>query len=198
MEGSTLEQETDEERAERERLEQEAEALAAAANDPEAERRKAAVDAAANVEDPKDLTEQEAMDGAEWFMSDEEEDEGYLDFDLNVGQKSPKWVRFRVQALTRERIDQIRKQNQIIQPDGTIQNRELEANVRIAVEALISPNLSKPENRVVRGQTFMDPADALVARFAHKPGLVDQITGKAIDVSGYNEGDIREVRAGKR
>jgi hypothetical protein len=52
--------------------------------------------------------------------------------------------------------------------------------------------------RKVRGQSYMDPADALEARFAHKPGLVDQITGKVIDVSGYGDGDLREVRAGKR
>jgi hypothetical protein len=162
------------------------------------QRRKQAVDKAADSEDGSDLTEQEAQDGADWFTSDEEEEEGYLDFDLNVASKGERWVRFRVQALQRKEIDLIRKQNTVEKPDGTRETNELDANVRIAVEGLIVPDLRKPEMRKVRGQSYMDPADALEARFAHKPGLVDQITGKVIDVSGYGDGDLREVRAGTR
>jgi hypothetical protein len=143
------------------------------------------------------LTDREALDATEWFMSDEVEEEGYLDFEMNVGVKTPRWVTFRVQSIGRERIDEIRRQNTPELPDGTRRPQELAINTRIAAEGLISPDLKKPEMRMVRGQQYMDPADALAARFAHKPGLIDQLSAKVIDATGYNDDDVREVRAGK-
>jgi hypothetical protein len=163
----------------------------------------AAADAAPTAEDPSGgLTDQQVHDATEWFMSDEEEIEGFKDFDLNVGQQTPKWVRFRAGALLRERINEIREQNTATVTDprtGRDEKKINEAgvNLRIAAEGLLIPNLKDPKTRRVRGQDYMDPADALTARFAHKPGLIDQITGEVIDVSGYNDDDKREVRAGK-
>lgn len=169
-------------------------------DDVDAIRRHAAVQKAASVTDPQALTEQEAQDATDWFTSAEVETEGFHDFELNVSNGKPKWVKFRVGALPRERITEIRKQNTITILEGDREVKvpdETAINTRIAAEGLLNPDLKDPKNRTVRGEQFMDPAAALAARFAHKPGLIDQITGETIDVSGYNDGDKREVRAGK-
>jgi hypothetical protein len=150
--------------------------------------------------DPEKVTPQQAADATAWFMSSDEEDEGWRDVDLNVASTGEKWVRFRVQALPRERIDEIREQNvRTVFRDGkkVEETDQVASNTRISAEGLAIPDLSNPEMRVVRGQKFMDPADALEARFAHKPGLIDQLTGYVLSVSGYNTDDVREVEAGK-
>jgi hypothetical protein len=176
-------------------------------DNPTAQRRLAAVNAAADAKPTPDdqaggLTAQQVQDATDWFLSDSEESEGYVDFELNVVNTGFKWVRFRAGALPRERINQIREQNTITVPDPetgkeTKKGNEAAINLRIAAEGLLSPNLKDPNMRKVRGQDFFDPADALQAKFAHKPGLIDQITGYVIDASGYNDEDSREVRAGK-
>lgn len=182
-------------------MEASASSAAAVAEDPAKARRHAAMAAAADAKSPSDLTDQQAQDATDWFTSDEEEVEGFKDFELNVGQQVKKWVMFRVGALTRERINEIREQNTLTteDSDGTTTRKVNEAatNARVAAESLLKPNLKDAKMRRVRGQDYMDPSDALVARFAHKPGLIDQIAGQAIDVSGYNDDDVREVRAGK-
>lgn len=183
-------------------------AAKATGDDPDKNRRLAAVNAAAEVgRDPQakpkeDLTDRQAMDATDWFLSSEEEEDGWKDFDLNVSNGDvKKWVRFRVQASTRERIDQIRDQNTMTVLDAKgVEEKKPDGpaiSLRTAVEGLVRPDLSKPEARRVRGQDYMDPADALAARFAHKPGLIDQIAGQVIAVTGYDDEDMREVAAGK-
>jgi hypothetical protein len=169
-------------------------------------RRLEAVNAAADAKtedgrpDPEQVTPQQAADATAWFMSSDEEDEGWRDVDLNVANTGEKWVRFRVQALPRERIDEIREQNvRTVFRDGkkVEETDQVASNTRISAEGLAIPDLTNPEMRMVKGQKYMDPADALEARFAHKPGLIDQLTGYVLSVSGYNTDDVREVEAGK-
>lgn len=169
------------------------------------DRRLAAVHAAADTPEDKvdGLSPREAQDGTDWFMSPEPESEGYMDFELNV-EHAPKqkWVRFRVGVMDPDRITAIRQQNIVTRTDPQTGREEqvlnsYAANKRIAAEGLINPDLSSVETRKVRGQTYADPADALEARFAHKPALIEHIAGYVIEVTGYNESDSREVRAGK-
>lgn len=148
------------------------------------------------ADNPDDTSPAERSEALAWFL-DPEPDEGAWDYiELNVGRRgaNEKWVRFKIQTLQRERITQIREESTRGRGDDSKTDAN-EANLKIAVEGLLDPDLSKPENRRVRGQNYLDPADALVARFAHKSGLIDQIAGAVVELSGYDEQDRREVRA---
>lgn len=178
-------------------------------DDAAKDRRLAAVHAAAEIPDDAspeqlaDLSPREAQDATDWFLSPEPESEGYMDFELNVVHGLPqKWVRFRVGVLDPQRITEIRQQHVITRLNPRTGEEEeildsVAANRRIAAEGLLRPDMGDPRNRKVRDQSYADPADALVARFAHKPALIDHIAGYVVEVTGYNERDSREVRAGK-
>lgn len=146
---------------------------------------------------PDELDGVTRSEATAWFLDENAETEasGYLPVNVATIGKSPKWINFGVQVIPRERVQQLREEARVTKSDGTKEVDEMEANLRIAVEALIDPDLTNPANRVVRGTRYTDPADALVARFAHKPGLIDQIAGAIVKASGYNDADVKEVRA---
>lgn len=148
--------------------------------------------------DPKATTAEERSAALEWFLSSEVEETAwaYLPVNVSAAGQAERIVDFKIQVLDRDRIKQIRDESRRTNADGVLEMDEMEANLRIAVEGLIEPNLRKDERlRVVRGQQFLDPADALKARFTHKPGIIDQIAGKIIQISGYNDADVKEIRA---
>lgn len=155
--------------------------------------------AAAAAKAPQDITTNEASLATEWFLSEDEQEVAFDTIELNVGgpqgSSKEKWVPFKIQVVDRDEIRRIRQEATAVGRDGTPEVNEMEANLRIAVKGLMDPDLSQPENRKVRGQSYLDPGDALAARFAHKSGLIDQLAGKIVELSGYNDADVREVRA---
>lgn len=168
-------------------------------NNPE----RAAVLAAAEKREGQELTETTKMDATAWFMSEEpEETIAFRRLEINVSADPDRiieveWV---VKALTRERITQIREEaatstagRRRARRDENMTGDTALANARIAAEGTLSPDLRDPK---VRGQ-FTDPVDALKHRFKHKPGLIDQICGHVIEVTGYNDEDVREIEAAK-
>lgn len=154
---------------------------------------RAAVESAAEGEE---LTTKQAMDAAEWFLSpDPDEDVSTQTIQLRVGKPGTprEWVNWTVKSIDRERIQGIREQER-----KKKRNRrdveafdEVSANLRIATEGTLYPDLT--ENRGIHA----DPADALKARFAFKPGLIDQIAAAVISVTGYDDDDVNEIDAVK-
>lgn len=152
--------------------------------------------------EPENIPAPAAAAATDWFLSDDETtgSTAAQPIELNVGGPvgtgREKWVEFIVQPIEREELKRIRKQNTKPGANNTEEVDEMAANLRITVEGLVSPNLKGDKRmRKVRGTEYLDPADALAARFAHKPGLIDQLAGKIIEVSGYSDGDIRDVKA---
>jgi hypothetical protein len=169
----------------------------AGGNAEEKARRAAAVATAAETS-PQDLDPATAADATAWFLSDEVEENASATLPVNVAAAGApeRWVNFKISVVDRDRIRDLRRESTITKPDGTEQIDEMEANLKIAVEGLLDPDIKgDPRMRQVRGQTFVDPGDALRARFAHKPGLIDQIAGRVVQISGYGENDVREVQA---
>jgi hypothetical protein len=163
--------------------------------------RAGAVEAAAEATKDVPVGPKTAQLASDWFLDNESieaESVASALVPMNVappGQPAH-WVDFKVQVLSRERIKQIRDESTSRMPDGSEKSDDMEANLRMAVEALLDPPIrTDPAYRVVRGQTFIDPGDALKARLAHKPGLIDQLAGRIVEMSGYNSSDVKEVRA---
>jgi hypothetical protein len=139
-------------------------------------------------------SEAQISSATDWFLSDDPEDISTLTFELNVASpdKPQHMIRWTVQALDRDRIRAIRRMNTRTQGTAEVED-EMAVNLRVAAEGTIDPDLSSPE---VRGK-YVDAADALRARLKHKPGLIDLIAGRVMRCSGYDQGDVVEVEAGK-
>lgn len=148
---------------------------------------------------PENLTGTETASALAWFMSTDVEQVASAILPVNVAPAGhdTHMIDFKIQVVDRERINTIRKEASKTNAAGVEEINDLEANLQIAAEGLIEPDLSKDANRVVRGNRYLSAADALSARFAYKPGLIDQIAGAVVKISGYDDNDVKEVRAAK-
>jgi hypothetical protein len=165
--------------------------------------KRAAVEKAA--EGRKDLTDEDVMDATAWFLEEEPEGEAeraVKTLEIDVGIEKPRIIRWVVGSLDRERIAEIRTQarEQVAKRRGRRRSQdpfddsdEMIANVRIAAEGTITPDL---RDSGVRGK-YADPADALKHKFRHKSGIIDQLAGAVIKISGYSAEDVQEVDAVK-
>lgn len=156
---------------------------------------------AAATNPPEAIADSTAINATDWFLGAEANDDetvawAWLPVNVAGPGKKERLVNFKIQVLDRDVIDQKRKEATRTKADGTSDMDGMEANLRIAIEGILEPNIKGDAKfRVVRGQEFMDPGDALRARFAHKPGVIDQIAGKILEISGYNNTDVKEVKA---
>jgi hypothetical protein len=157
-------------------------------NDPRA----AAVAAVKNgSQDPADVS-----DATEWFLSDANSEPVEKTFLLNVGtEEAPTLIEWTVQAISREKLRTIRRMSRPAskraQRDGEID--EIAANTGIAAAGTVFPDLNEMAAAVGAPSTTA----VLEARMKHKPGLIDQIAGEVLSVSGYGENDLRDLSAVK-
>lgn len=156
-----------------------------------------AMQTAAAANDPTELKPSTIVSATDWFLSTDTEEVAWAYVPVNVAPagKKEKVVDFKIQVVDRDEIRALRKQSEQVGPAGSREINEMEANLRIVVAGLMEPDLSDEKMRTVRGQYFADPGDALAARFSHKPGLIDQLATKVMEISGYNDQDVKEVKA---
>lgn len=147
----------------------------------------------------KKLSDSETQDALEWFLSDED-DNFTQELKLNVGSHSdPKWITWEIKPVDLDTLRRIRQQAQAAvsranRRAGQVgEIDEVEANVRIVIEGTASPDLLA----IAQQKGDVDPATTLKRRFSHKPGLIGQISGEIMSISGYDDEDVREVDAAK-
>lgn len=141
-------------------------------------------------------SDMDAVDATAWFLSDEDSEvKAHKTFEINVSADPDvdKYVRWKVQAISRERIRQFRKQSRTSGRRGMAEEiDETKVSLLIAVEGTVEPNL-----RELAQQIGAQPTEVLRRRMSHKPGLIDQIAAEVQAVSGYDDDDVRDVAAGK-
>lgn len=118
-------------------------------------------------------------------------------FKLNLGTATaPQFVRWEVGPVEDNLISKIRKAS----TEGTkAQKRRHEAEVnefKVATK-MVTAGTIDPDVRVLANEmgTGPDPSDAVHAFFARaqKTGLIVQLSGEILNLSGYDEDDISEV-----
>jgi hypothetical protein len=137
--------------------------------------------------------EWDLKDATAWFMS--EQDAGVKAtkvIEVDVGAAEERFVRWRVEAISRDRIRQIRNLSKVRRGRGMGDEiNDTKANLMIAAEGTVDPDL-----RSIAGQVGApDVAVVLEKRMSHKPGLIDQIANAVLEVSGYDDEDVRDVAA---
>ena len=126
----------------------------------------------------------------EWLLADESE-VLTLKLKLRVGgtDADPKIIPWIIRAVG---IDVIRSAER--EAAGNRQQRrngegydELKANLRVVVEGTVQPDLKA----AARAKGLADPTMLVQRRFAFKPGLIAQIAGEIMSVSGFDADDVR-------
>jgi hypothetical protein len=155
---------------------------------------------AAKADEPGDLSAEQVQDATDWFLADDEEEVPVNVIEINVGVAKPKWVRWTVRAIDRDRIRQLREQatNRAGRRSGGAPD-DMRVNLLIATEGSVvdwtdERMLAYKKKDGTPGK-FIDPVDAIRYRFRFKPGLIDQIAGEVLSTSGYDDEDVREVAA---
>lgn len=142
-------------------------------------------------------TQDEANAALDWFLSDDPSQEGELTrtIQINVGGDQERFIDWTIRAIDLDTLRRIRRT-----VAGTRAQRrsggeldEVAANLSIVVEGTVNPNLVEAAKRL----GIASPTTALKSRFRHKPGLIGQIAGEILSLSGYDEEDVREVAASK-
>lgn len=180
--------------------------LTAANNGGTVDSRRSAVNEVAKARQPEKVPPEMQADALEWFLAD---DEGEFEkpLKLNVGgpvdedgqplkadTNPPKWIEWTIRPLDLDTIRRIRRQSQ--RSDNRRQRRAGQGefddtlfNLGVVVEATVYPDLRAAAQR----KDMADPRKALELRFQRKSGLVGQIVGEVLDLSGYNEDDVQEA-----
>lgn len=148
------------------------------------------------VADKKKLSSKETVDALDWFLADDDGDFTH-ELRLNVGTRDKeRWISWEIQPVD---LDTLKKIRRLAQAGSRAQRRsgnpgeldEVEANLRIVLEGTASPDLKA----IAAQMDYKDPAEVLKYRFRHKPGLIGQISGEIMSISGYDDDDIKDVEA---
>lgn len=135
----------------------------------------------------KRITPEAENAAVEWFLSDEEPLEKIIEF--NVGTENEQhWVPWTVQPVDLEVLRRIRKNSGGRRGEGL---DEVEANLKIVVAGTVNPDLRE----MAKARGVPAPEEALRLRFASKPGLLGQIAGEILSLSGYDAEDLRDPTA---
>ena len=149
-------------------------------------------------------TEQEVGDALAWFL-DDEEPVFRRTLKLNVGtDEEPKWILWTFRALSGEEISRIQREsqgNRAARRAG--QERDPDEVIRRTVAmATVEPDLAEAARlKGVEGSVadpLYGPMQVLRWRFRAKSGLLTQLSGEIMQLSGYDEDDLQSaVQAGK-
>jgi hypothetical protein len=144
----------------------------------------------------KRLDAEEQSIALDWFLSDEPDgsESQTRTIEINVGSPTQeKWIPWEIRAVDLDTLRRIRRQamgNRAQRRTGG-EIDEVAANLRIVVEGTVTPDLLQAAKTL----GIADASEALRQRFSRKPGLLGQIAGEIMSLSGYDDEDVREAAA---
>lgn len=154
--------------------------------------------AAASPAAAKKMTDGERVDAMAWLLSDEDEDMGDYqeELELNLGTGTAKkivpWI---IRPLDGDTFTQLRKRAQgnraSRRSDGEVDVNLY--NLAIVAAATVSPDVAAAAAAKGLGGSadpLLGPMQIIANRFAHKPLLVTQIAGRVLEISGADEDDM--------
>lgn len=161
---------------------------------------KAAKDPRAGEKEAAAMTPDEKRAALDWFLSDDDSEVGLQQtIQLNVaGPDEPEnWIDWTIRSLDLDTIDAIRQRhrrgNRAQRREGTATVDEMATAVAIVTTATVVPNLEEVRQK----KQAVSAEHVLRHRFRGKGGLIIQISGKVLELSGYDDDDVREARAAR-
>ncbi|MET0604177.1 MAG: hypothetical protein ABW167_19490 [Baekduia sp.] len=160
--------------------------------------------AAQGVNSGKDeLSEKEIVGALDYFLATEQDAEVTVEpteLKLNVGTKGErKLIRWVIAPVEDTRITAIRKESvkgtRAQRRSGQAEVDETLVSRKLVVEGTVDPD----PRELARTMGLSDTADAIHAFFKRfgKTGLITQISGEILSVSGWDDEDLQEVEAAR-
>jgi len=138
---------------------------------------------------PEQVQEPDRSDALEWYLSAEPESVASAVVPVNVAPAGhPEHIiDFTVQVIGADKLRQIRRSAIV---DSVF--NDMEFALQVCANGIIDPPIRDMAPAIT---DHPDPAERLKARLAHKPGVIDALSEKILEISGWGGGDVREVKA---
>lgn len=164
--------------------------------------------AAQSLGGAKRLDQQQRTDAMAWLLADDDEDMRTETWEFNVGtDDNPTWVEWQVGPIDADTMKELRARARQAGSQNRQQRRQRTAdgednfdvtlfNLLMVAHSTVSPNLGEVAAQrgvLVNGDMLAGPVEILKHRFRNKPGIVDQIAGKIMKLSGYDDDDAAKV-----
>lgn len=158
--------------------------------------------AATSPKHAQTMSDVERLDATQWLLTaDPDAEVARRSFWINVGtDEAVREVNWTVGALDSDTIDSIRKSViAMAQPNRQMRRAGVETDFdtvefhrRCVGIATIEPNLAEvaQQKNLSTADPYMGPARVLETHFRHKPGLVTQLFGEVMQLSGWDDADV--------
>lgn len=139
----------------------------------------------------------------EWLLADDvDEQEARKTVEFNVGDgDEERWIKWEIKPVDQNLLRELNNPqgNRRQRRAGGIDVDVSENELRIVVHGTASPDLKKAA--AAKGISAPDPMygpmEIVRHRFRYKPGFITQLVGHILDLSGFDEADMREAQAMK-
>lgn len=151
----------------------------------------------ADLAEDRPVSEAEATSALEWFLSEDpdEETEATHILEINVGiGENPKWVRWVVRPIDTDELRRIQRTTSALRRRGRQDDLAIDqlGNLKIIIAGSVDPDVETLARD--RGVT---PEAMLQKQFRTKPGLIAQISGQIMALSGFDDEDVRDALSAK-
>jgi hypothetical protein len=158
---------------------------------PEEERPTTEVLAALAADKP--VNQAEASSALEWFLSEEpEEDEAQTHtIELNVGVGDQQhWITWIVRPIDSDELRRIQRQTANLRRRGRQDDLAIDqlGNLKVIIAGSVEPDI-----QAIADQKAKQPEAVLLQRFVKKPGLIAQLAGQIMALSGFDDEDVRDA-----
>ena len=143
------------------------------------------------------VSESEATSALEWFLSEDPDEEieptHVLELNVGVGD-NPKWVRWTVRPIDTDELRRIQRTTSALRRRGRQDDLAIDqlGNLKIIIAGSVDPDVEE-----VARQQGLTPEAMLQKRFRTKPGLIAQMSGQIMALSGFDDEDVRDALSAK-
>jgi hypothetical protein len=163
-------------------------------DDDEAPRAREAIARAAK--DPNAMTPEEVVDATDFLLDDDPDNDAPLEdtVELNVGTPAkPVWMKWTIRAIEEDTLAQINRMGaaNVNRQQRRQRSKAVDTtmtNARVVAAGTVYPDLTQ----LCRDKGIADPAMLVRMKFRRKPGLLIQLAGEVLTLSGFDDDDVRE------
>ena len=141
----------------------------------------------------KPVNQAEATSALEWFLSEEpdEDVEQTHTIELNVGVGDDEhWITWVVRPIDTDELRRIQRQSATLRRRGRQDDLAIDqlGNLKVIIAGSVDPT-----SQALADQQGKQPEAVLLKRFVKKPGLIAQLAGQIMALSGFDDEDVRDA-----
>ena len=143
----------------------------------------------------KPVSPTEASSALEWFLTEEpdEDIEQTSTIELNVGVGTQeKWITWIVRPIDSDELRRIQRQTANLRRRGRQDDLAIDqlGNLKVIIAGSVEPDI-----QAIAEQQGKQAEAVLLRRFVKKPGLIAQLAGQIMALSGFDDEDVRDAQS---